>query len=481
MLAKRIHEPGLWRRLGISIVMGMMIASAAPPVWAYEPPVDKQKVSVSTAGNDANDYAIDPAVSADGKVYAFRSSADNLVPRDFNSSEDIFVYDATTKLTERVSVSSEEEEGYLGSRNPAVSGDGRFIAFESDVDAFQAAPDGAGGNWPDIFVRDRITGVTEHVSRRGPEQAFANFIYPDISDDGRFVAYISATGSYLSSILDLEVFVYDRLTKETLRIPSSRDRTEGFNPSWHPSISGDGRFIAFTKQVDDTALDDDNGDADVFVYDTETAGTEIVSVTSEGILGNGRSVGPSLDYDGTRVVFSSDATNFVPYDTNGATDVFMRDRATGTLSRLSVDNAGNQRTGDSFLPHISGNGRFVGYVGQALFDGNQSSGSAKWTQSILVDIKTLQTSVIAQRDGGLGANYAQVVPSNTGRRSALAFVEGSGGLAGGYVKDTIWAVHTGPNLGLGAAHLGFDGPTARADGWVRFSGATLAAAGDPKG
>ena len=128
-----------------------------------------------------------------------------------------------------------------------------------------------------------------------------------------------------------------------------------------PAISADGRFVAFSSDATNLVPGDTNGTADVFVRDRQTGTTRRVSVGSGGAQGNGLSVDPAISADGRFVAFASDATNLVPGDTNGADDVFVRDRQTGTTRRVSVGSGGAQGDRVSFDPAISADGRFVAF------------------------------------------------------------------------------------------------------------------------
>jgi Tol biopolymer transport system component len=139
--------------------------------------------------------------------------------------------------------------------------------------------------------------------------------------------------------------------------------------SFGPRFSGDARFVAFSSYVDGLVAGDANGKCDVFVRVLATQTTEIVSVDSHGSTGNGRSQSAVISRGGDWVAFESDATNLVASDGNGVTDVFLRDRGLGTTERVSVDSAGNEGDGPSAIATsgqgISADGRFVAIVSDA--------------------------------------------------------------------------------------------------------------------
>jgi Tol biopolymer transport system component len=275
-------------------------------------PGPTERVSVDSAGNQGNSSSGSPALSADGRFVAFASYATNLVPGDTNGIDDVFVYDRQTGITERISVDSAGNEGNGSSRIPSISADGRFVAFFSYATNLVA---GDTNGAPDVFVHDRLTGTTERVS-------------------------VDSAG------------------------------IQGDSSSWSPSLSADGRFVAFESYAThlvpgDTNLCSDGRTTfpcnDVFVHDRETGITERVSVDSAGTQGDGGSSNPAISADGRFVAFASGATNLVPEDTNGWGDVFVHDRETGTTQRVSVDSAGIQGNGSSTSPSISADGRFVAF------------------------------------------------------------------------------------------------------------------------
>src|SRR4028118_838518 len=119
--------------------------------------------------------------------------------------------------------------------------------------------------------------------------------------------------------------------------------------SSQPSISADGRFVAFSSDASNIVPGDTNSNPDVFVRDTLTNTTTRVSVDSAGNQANSNSSDASISADGRFVAFFSAGTNLVPGDTNNRNDIFVRDTLTNTTTRASVDSAGNQQNGSSFL------------------------------------------------------------------------------------------------------------------------------------
>jgi Tol biopolymer transport system component len=354
-------------------------------------PGTTERASVDGDGNQANGASGALAISADGRYVAFESWASNLVPGDTNycpqwgqpSCSDIFVRDRQTGATTRVSVDSAGAEGNgLSWLSAAISADGRYVAFESFASNL-VAEDTNGSS--DIFVHDRQTGLTERVSVDSADnQASGNSYSPAISADGRYVAFESWAGNLVVGDTNgvVDVFVHDRQTGATQLVSVDTAGIQGNGTSYEPAISADGRYIAFWSRASNLVPQDTNTAIDVFVHDRQTGATERVSVDSAGNQGNSDSgffYGVAISADGRVVGFGSVASNLVPGDTNnfcdlnGDTvggdncfDLFVHDRQTGVTERVSVDSAGNQGNSGirgTYTMHISvtADGRYAAF------------------------------------------------------------------------------------------------------------------------
>ena len=323
--------------------------------------------SVSSNGAPANGVnAFCEALSAFGQFVVFTSDATSLVPADTNGVQDVFVRDRAAGTTERVSVDSNALQANGVSRDGAVSADGRYVAFASD--AANLVPGDTNG-WSDVFVRDRLMGTTERVSvsSAGAQGNHAS-LGPSISADGRFVAFESLASNFApTDAADFEVFVRDRQAGTTRRVSGPGTGDVGDSGASH--ISADGRFVAFQQ------TDAGFSRCDVLVHDGATDTIELQTV------GSGFSFSPSLAADGRCVVFHSNVTFLVPGDTNAAIDVFRRDRPMDALDRLSLDSAGAQGNGDSTLPAISADGRLVVFTSAAT---NLVAGDTNGVRDIFV-------------------------------------------------------------------------------------------------
>ncbi|MGH7895196.1 MAG: hypothetical protein ACREQL_11050 [Candidatus Binatia bacterium] len=266
----------------------------------------------------------DASMSADGRYVAFLSGATNLLAGggDGNGLEDAFVRDRQLGITERVSVATGGVEANGSSYGGiSVSADGRYVAFPSVATNLVPADT---NDRSDVFVRDRDAGLTERVSvAAGGGQANQESFYPSISADGRWVAFMSGASNLVAGDTNgvADIFVHDRQTHITERASVASDGSQAGNTSLYPSLSADGRWVAFIN------LDSNVLDFEAFVHDRLTGMTERASVMTDGGPTGGGTFGAEgvrLSADGRYVAFHSDHVDVVPGDTNGVADAFVR-------------------------------------------------------------------------------------------------------------------------------------------------------------
>ena len=406
----------------LALVCLTVLCWPAASAWA----ATTERVSVSSSGGEGDGDVMvwrDPSVSVDGRYVVFPSLAANLVPGDTNSATDIFVHDRWTGTTERVSVTSIGEQVYGGSGIGArISADGRFVAFSSG--ASDLVPGDTNGAF-DVFVRDRQTGVTERVSvgSAGEEGNNSSSSWNcSVSADGRFVAFESHASNFVPGDTNnaLDVFVRDRLAGVTERVSVSSAGLQGDAVSNHPILSADGRFTAFFT-VSNLVPEDANGMGDVFVRDRQTGTTERVSVSSTGEEANGDSAPGAISSDGRFVAFWSYATNLVSGDTNGADDIFVHDRQTGATERVSVNSSGEQGNVGSANPWcaISADGRFVAFGSDAT---NLVPGDTNARQDVYIhDRQTGITERMSVSTTGEQANALSIYPDISADGRVVAF------------------------------------------------------------
>ena len=316
-------------------------------------------VSVGLRGTPSDGDSQRPTLSADGHYVAFWSAADNLVAGDTNGVTDAFVADRLTGTTIRVSVGPGGRQANGPSARPVISGDGVLVAFESA--ASNLLPDDVLGRRADtngvrdVFVYNRSTQTTIRVSVASDgTQGTGESVRPSISADGRFVAFQTQSAFVSDDTNDkTDVYIHDLGTGTTERVSEGNGGVQANGSSFSPSLSADGRFVAYWSNATNLVADDTNRTADVFVADRHTGQTERVSVGTAGTEADGLSSDPSISPDGRYVAFWSEATNLVPDDTSGKRDVFVADRVAHTTTRVSVASDGTQSNGDSYSPCIA--------------------------------------------------------------------------------------------------------------------------------
>jgi Tol biopolymer transport system component len=320
--------------------------------------------SVGSGGVEAErgGSSLDPSISADGRFVAFESAARNLAPGDTNDVQDVFVHDRQTGNTTRVSVNSSGTQADKDSRSAVISGDGRFVAFQSNATNLVT---GDTNSTEDVFVHDRQTSTTTRVSvgaGGAQSESAGTSTSPSISGDGRLVAFVSAARNLISADTNgaSDVFVHDRQANTTARVSVASDGTPANFPSEHPVISADGRYVAFDS-IASNLVPGDSGSSDVFVHDRKTDATTRVSVGRDGAQADGSSMKPAISADGRFVAFESDARNLVAGDTNSATDVFVYDREKGVAAPISVAADGTQSDGRSAEPSLSEKAEIVAF------------------------------------------------------------------------------------------------------------------------
>jgi uncharacterized repeat protein (TIGR01451 family) len=406
------------RHLSITFLLLTLLLLGSPPANAVG---TTTRVSVATGGTEAVNYgpygSEQPALSADGRYIAFQSYAPNLVAGDTNEVTDVFLHDRQTGQTSRVSVASDGTEAHgdmhtlawADSGEPALSADGRFVAFWSEAINLVA---GDTNERADVFVHDRQTGETSRVSvAAGGAEANGGSGPPVLSADGNFVAF----GSYATNLVagdtngKSDIFVHDRLTSETSRVSIATGGMEANGDVFGFAISANGRFVAFSSSATNLVVGDTNGDPDVFVHDRQTGETTRVSVATDGTEADdddrdkGGSRGPTLSADGRYVAFESSASNLVAGDRTLSWIIFVHDRQTGETSRVNLPTTPvwYYDNGWAFHPSLSADGRYVAFESYST---NLVAGDTNRMVDIFVhDRQTGVTSRVSVAPGGAEA------------------------------------------------------------------------------
>jgi len=378
-----------------------------------------------TAGNGSSAY---PSLSDDGSVIAFHSNADNLVSGDSNLQPDVFVRYLATGTTMRASSSSTGGPVNGASVFPRISGNGRFVAFQSNAN--NLAPPDANGRW-DVYVVDLQTGVNVRASDGPPGiQGNQDSTNACLTQDGRFVAFGSLASNLVPNDTNgaSDVFVRDLVTNTTVLASSTSNGVVGNLASKLPWVDGDGRYVAFESLANNLVAGDTNGVSDVFVKDLLTGEVLLASIGLGGQPSNGGSFAPSLSRDGRFVEFESSGTNLVPGDTNARPDMFVRDLRLGVTVRVSVAANGTEANdmsgGNGFLAlaesPCTADGRFAVFLSYAT-NLSPGDGDVWWD----VYRKDLWTGTMIR--ASLGANSQEIdgnclTPSVSANGQRIAFI-----------------------------------------------------------
>ena len=322
--------------------------------------------SSTAAGVIGNARSDDGSISADGRYVAFRSQASNLVANDTNGTAwDTFVKDLQTGSVDRVSVSSSGVQANGASIYTVLSADGRWVAFRSDASNLVSGDTNGVG---DIFLRDRQTNTTTRISvATGGAQANGTSDRPTISNDGRYILYESAATNLVAGDTNAvtDLFLYDRIAATTTRVSLDGSGVQGNGLSDDGAISGDGSTVSFESDATNLVAGDTNAKTDVFVRTIATGVTVRGSLGAAAVQGNNISTDPSLSVDGKKLAFASTATNLVTGDTNNRSDVFIRDLVAGTTTRYSIADGGAQGNDTSQDPWLTGDGKTVAFASLA--------------------------------------------------------------------------------------------------------------------
>lgn len=329
---------------------------------------DTYRVNVSSAGVEPTDHGAGDfrGLSADGRFVAFESADSHLVENDSNDLNDVFVHDLELGTTRLISVGFDGAPANGFSSLVSLSADGRFAAFRSG--AGNLVEQGDPLPQSQIFVSDLRDGGTELVSVHsdstpGDDHQFS----PELSGDGRFVAFYSTSTNLVdddTNGID-DVFVHDRIAGTTERVSVHTSGAEGNGASTSVWISGDGNRVLFLSKATNLVDDDTNGVADLFLRDRALGTTERVSLSSAGEQANNASLSGAISADGRFVAFHSVADNLVEPDENGTSDIFVRDLLSGTTQRGALSNEGEQPNDYSSDPALSADGRFVAFDSRA--------------------------------------------------------------------------------------------------------------------
>lgn len=344
--------------IGLTAILALSVASTVHGQATV-------RVSVASDGSQANGPSRAPSISADGNLIAFESSASNLVPGDTNMTWDVFVHNRRTGATTRVSVGTGNTQAIYGGENPFISADGRYVAFASG--SGDLVPMDTNGR-TDIFVHDRLTRSTSRVSVPSTGgQADDHSSDPVMSADGSVVAFLSIASNLVPDAGEAPngLYVRDLIQGATTHVSVSSDGAPANNGSGRAAISHDGRILAFSSSATNLVGGDENFQWDVFVHDTQTGTTELISRSTSGVQGNYGSYSPTMTADGRFVAFNSFARTLTAPPIPGLSNIYLRDRLNGTTIRITNGTQGPNGYASSSNPVISSDGLLVAFASTA--------------------------------------------------------------------------------------------------------------------
>lgn len=334
-----------------------------------------------------------------------------------------FVSTSETSVTnlEIVSVASGGAPSNGGSFFVTTSNDGRYLTFMSLAKNLAPEPPSAEENFSDVFFRDRLTDETIKVSK-SMNGGLANeaSLDPTITTDGRFIAYFSYASNLIPddnngadwSRQGLDVFVWDRHSQQNVRV--SLNETGGeIKGNSVGIISADGKYILFVTDGRVFASDWDHAHPSaLYLREWHSGQIERISVALDGGFPNAEPEHPSISLDNRFVVFDSDASNLVADDNNGQKDVFVYDRLSQTTRLISRDAAGRPANGRSTQSEIALDGKTVTFVSDAT---NLVPGDTNGKADIFVyEMDTDRISLVSRAEDGAQGNGDSREPSLCG-------------------------------------------------------------------
>jgi Tol biopolymer transport system component len=376
-------------------------------------------VSVSRLGVEGNRDSFSPSISADGRFVVFLSSADNLVDEDTNGYRDVFIFDREAGDVMRISVGYNGAEANGDSSDAHISNDGRFVAFVSEATNLVKDDD---NGFADVFLYERTQGTIRLVSKtQDGVQGDNRSLQPSISAEGRFIAFVS-----LSETLGADdendasdIFIYDATDDSLDLVSVASDDRQAQDTSKYPSISSDGRYVVYQSKASNLAAGDHNNMYDIFVRDRQEGTTELISRGLQGNSGNMESQRPSISDDGRFIAFESWASDLIDGDANYQSDIFVFDRSVGEMELISVSSQGSQADHVNGGAVISGDGRYVAFSSMA---GNLVPNDANRSFDVYVrDRESAQTHLVSMNLNGSAGNGTSISPALTAAGSNIVF------------------------------------------------------------
>jgi Tol biopolymer transport system component len=437
-------NPNSRKILALMTITALLAGLQHTALSVYAAPGDLTRVSVDSAGAQANGDSRRDEMSSDGRFVVFESDATNLA----GETGGLFLKDLQTGAVTRVGVDG---------GNASISNDGRFIAFDSGA-ANEVVGDTNG--FFDIFVFDGQSGLTTRVSvDSSGAQSNANSTSTAISDDGRHVAFSSEATNLVSGDTNnaQDIFVHDRQTGQTRRVSVASNAAEANGSSGAMDISADGRFVTFSSAATNLVAGDTNGKADIFVYDLQAGSTTRVSVNSSGAQADGGGADPAISGDGRYVVFLSDSGNLDARadEYRGKDLVYVHDRQIGQTTLASVASDGSILTVGLFdQPTISRDGRYVAF---SFYDKGNNNGILHiWVRDIQTgESRSVENGNASSSSSSLSADGKIVAFSSGASNLVSGDTNGAGDI---FVREVVYGPERNPTVASVTPDCGFSTP-----------------------
>jgi trimeric autotransporter adhesin len=380
-----------------------------------------QRVSTtSTGGQSVGGHSSEPSFSPDGTKIMFTSGANNLVAGDTNNSDDVFVKDLASGAVTRVSTSSAGGQGNGVSGICTFSPTGNKVAFVSSASNLVAGD--TNGQF-DVFVKDLTTGALTRVSTNGSGVQASGFsANPNFSADGSKLTFQSDANNLVAGDTNatFDVFVKDLVSGAVTRLSTDASGVQGNNVSFEPVFSPDGTKVAFESYASNLVAGDPNDFlSGIYLKNISTGAISKVDTASNGAFANDVSFNPVFSPDGTKISFVSRASNLVAGDTNGQEDIFIKDLATGAVTRVSVTASGTQGNFGARDQVFSPDGTKMAFRGESstLIAGDTNNES----DIFIKDLVTGELARVSQTPTGVEANGGSITPSFSPDGTKLIF------------------------------------------------------------
>lgn len=321
------------------------------------------RISRTITGLAPDGWSGEPCADGDGSTIAFETAATDIVALDRNRSDDVVVCEGTpclaelaSRATSTIAVAAARDESY----SPEVSADGRFTVFTSESSVLTGSFQ-SDASAPDVYLFDRNDGSKQLLTPGATSGGS-----PAVSADGRYVAFSVRGHPGIPASTFSQIVLLDRNTGAVVLVSRTPAGAPGNAGSSEPTVSDDGSLVAFLSDASDLASGDANGTTDVFLFRRSTGTVQRISSAVGGAnAGNGASEDARIAGEGRYVVFASRASDLVAGDGNGFRDIFLHDRATLTTARIAQPGAGAESDSNSTAPDVSDDGRWIVFESQA--------------------------------------------------------------------------------------------------------------------